>query len=89
MFRYKSVGNLAVFAKSAGGADLVEAHETRVASYVSRDYGRQPASDPSWLLLLHGQATLATPFLPGCRLRQSGLREARRQQMEPLAQLAI
>jgi hypothetical protein len=38
-----------VFAEGAGGADLVEAHEPRVPGHVGRDYGRQPASDPSWL----------------------------------------
>ena len=30
----------AVFAERAGGADLVEAHEPRIARYVSSDYGR-------------------------------------------------
>jgi hypothetical protein len=55
VFRHESVGNLAVFAECAGCADLVEAHEPRVACHVSRDYGRQPASDPNWLLMLHGQ----------------------------------
>jgi hypothetical protein len=46
-----------MFSECAGGADLVEAHEPRVARNVSRDYRRQPASDPNWLLLLHGQMT--------------------------------
>ncbi len=54
MLRHESIGDCAVLAECAGGADLVEAHEARVASDVSRDYGGEPASDPSWLLLLHG-----------------------------------
>src|ERR1700740_2428130 len=32
---------------------------------LASDYGRQPASDPSWLLLLHGQAAPATSSMPG------------------------
>jgi hypothetical protein len=40
VFRHESVGNLAVFAECAGGADLVEAHEPRVTRHVSGDYGR-------------------------------------------------
>jgi hypothetical protein len=40
VFRHDGVGNLAVFAERASGADLVEAHEPRVARHVSRDYGR-------------------------------------------------
>jgi hypothetical protein len=71
VFRHEGIGNLAVFAECAGGPDLVEAHEPRVACHVNRDYGRQPASDPSWLLLPHGQAALAAPSLPGCRLPTS------------------
>jgi hypothetical protein len=47
MLRHESVGNLAVLAECAGGANLVEAHEPRVPGYVSRDYGRQPAPDPT------------------------------------------
>ena len=39
VLRHKSIGNLAVFAECAGGADLVEAHQPRVACHVSRDYG--------------------------------------------------
>ena len=85
VLRHEGIGNLAVFAEGAGGADLVEAHEPRVARHVSRDYRRQPASDPSWLLLLHGQAAPAAPSCPDAACRQSGLREVRRQQMEPLA----
>ena len=54
VLRHESIGDRAVFAEGAGGADLVEAHEARVACDVSRDYGGEPASDPSWLLLLHG-----------------------------------
>jgi hypothetical protein len=54
VFRHKGVGHLAVFAECAGGADLIEAHEPRVARHVSGNYGRQSASDPTWLLLLHG-----------------------------------
>jgi hypothetical protein len=33
------IGNRAVFAECAGGADLVEAHEPLVASDISGDYG--------------------------------------------------
>ena len=33
-----------------GHVNLVEPHQPRVARYVSRYYGRQPASDPIWLL---------------------------------------
>jgi hypothetical protein len=47
VFCHEGVGNLAVFAEGAGGADLVEAHEARVARYVSRDDGRQFASNPT------------------------------------------
>jgi hypothetical protein len=52
VFRHEGVGNLAVFAQGAGGTHLVEPHQPRVARDVSRYYGRQPASDPNWLLLL-------------------------------------
>jgi len=55
MLCHESIGDLAVFAENAGGADLIEAHEPRVARHVSRDYRRQPSSDPSWLLLLHAK----------------------------------
>ena len=55
MLCHESIGDLAVFAENAGGADLIEAHEPRVARHVSRDYRRQPASDPNWLLLLHAK----------------------------------
>ena len=34
--------------------DLVEAHEARVARHVSRDYGGQPSSDPTWMHFGHG-----------------------------------
>jgi hypothetical protein len=52
---HESIGDLAVFAEGAGGADLVEAHEARVASDISRDYGGEPASDANWVLTLHGK----------------------------------
>ena len=39
VFCHEGVGNLAVFAECAGGADLVDAHEPRVARHVSGDYG--------------------------------------------------
>ena len=55
MLCHESIGDRAVFAECAGGADLVEAHEPRVACDVSRDYGGEPASDPTWLLVLHGK----------------------------------
>ena len=54
VFCHESVGNHAMFAQGASGADLVEAHEPRVACDVSRDYGGEPASYPSWLVLFHG-----------------------------------
>jgi hypothetical protein len=60
-------------AERAGGANLVEAHEPRVAGNVGCHYGRQPASDPNWLFLLHRRAAPATPSVPGCRLPSLGL----------------
>ena len=38
VFRHEGVGNLAVFAERAGGADLVETHELRVTGNVSGHY---------------------------------------------------
>ena len=35
---------------------FVIVHETRIARHVSGDYCCQPASDTTWLLLLHDQA---------------------------------
>jgi hypothetical protein len=64
VFSHESVGDLAVFAERARGADLVEAHEPREARYVSGDYGGQPAFDTTWLLLLHGQAAPGDTILP-------------------------
>ena len=55
---HEGIGNLAVFAESAGRADLVEPHEARVARNFSRDYGGEPASDTSWLLWLHTEHIL-------------------------------
>jgi hypothetical protein len=43
----------AVFAERAGGANLVEPHEARVASHIGGHYCCQPASNPNWVLLLH------------------------------------
>src|SRR5262249_6539942 len=57
VFCHERVGNLAVFAECPSGADLVETHEPRVACDISRDYGRQPASDPAWLRFGHGHAS--------------------------------
>jgi len=79
MFCHEGVGNLAVFAEGAGGAYLVEPHEPRVARHVSRDNGRQPASNPNWLLLLHDRHHPARNVAN----RHSGLRDGPRQQMEP------
>src|SRR5262249_46976017 len=59
VLRHECIGNLAVFAECAGSADLVEAHEPRVARHVSGHYCCQPASNPAWSLLLHGQAAPA------------------------------
>jgi hypothetical protein len=39
-------------------------HEPRVAGYVSGHDCCQPTSDPTWLLLLHGEAAPATSRLP-------------------------
>jgi hypothetical protein len=64
MFRHESVSDRPVFAECAGGANLVEAHEPRVACHVSRDYCSEPAADPNWLLLLHGQAAPGDTILP-------------------------
>src|SRR5258705_12371943 len=47
VFGPESVGDRAVFAERAGGADLVEAHEPRVTRHVSSHYCSQPASDPN------------------------------------------
>jgi hypothetical protein len=33
---------------------LVMVHQSRVARYVSRNYGRQPASNPAWMRFGHG-----------------------------------
>jgi hypothetical protein len=55
VFLHESIDDLAVFAERTGGADLVETHEPRVARDVSRDYGGEPASDTTWLFLLHGK----------------------------------
>ena len=55
MLRHESIGNLAMFAECAGGAHLIKAHEPRVTGDVSRDYSRQPASDPNCLFLLHAK----------------------------------
>ena len=51
MLCHQSISDLAVLSEGAGGADLVKAHEPRVAGNVSRDYCCQPSSDT--LLLLH------------------------------------
>src|SRR5262249_36128777 len=58
VLRHESIGDLAVFAESARGANLVEAHEPRVACDISRDYGSEPASDASWLVVLHQPSTV-------------------------------
>ena len=71
MLRHERIGDRAVFAESAGGADLVEAHEPRIACDVSRDYCREPASDTTWLLLLHKpSASLTSIFYRAGSKRQ-------------------
>lgn len=45
--------NLAVSAERAGRADLVGAHEPRVASDVCRDHGGERVTDPSQRLSIH------------------------------------
>jgi hypothetical protein len=68
MLRHESVSDLAVFAEGAGGTDLIEAHQARVACDIRRDYCRQPASDATWLFLLHGLVAPVTPPRSICRL---------------------
>src|SRR5262249_61399707 len=68
VFGHESFSNSEVLEERTHAANLVEPHEPRVPGYVGGDYRRQPASDPSWLLLLHGQAAQAAPSVPGCRL---------------------
>jgi hypothetical protein len=53
-----------VFTQGAGSADLVETHEPRVTGNVSGDCGRQPASDPCWLLRLHGPGDTILARMP-------------------------
>jgi hypothetical protein len=38
MLCHESISDRSMFAEGAGGADLIEANQPRVASYVSRDY---------------------------------------------------
>ena len=58
MLSHESISDRTVFAECSGSADLVKAHEARVACDVSRDYGGEPASDASWLVLLHQSSTV-------------------------------
>jgi hypothetical protein len=55
VLRHESIGDRAVLAECAGGADLIEAHEPRVTCDVSCNYSSEPASDPNLLLVLHGK----------------------------------
>jgi hypothetical protein len=61
VFCHEGVGDLAVFAQRAGGADLVKAHEPRVAGDVGCDDCGQPASNTIWLPVYHGQARALRP----------------------------
>jgi hypothetical protein len=65
VFRHERIGNYAVFAEYARGADLVEPHEPRVASDVSRHDCGEPASYTTWLVLLQ--------FTPPVSQQVSGL----------------
>jgi hypothetical protein len=47
---YESIGDIMVFAEGVSGA---EPHEPRVACDIGRDNGGEPASNASWLVLLH------------------------------------
>jgi hypothetical protein len=49
------VGDSAMFAQDAGGANLVEAHQARIAGHVGHSYRRQPTSDPAGLNFRHTQ----------------------------------
>ena len=64
MLCHESIGDRAVFAEGASCADFVKPHEPRVTRDVGCDYCRQPASDTTWLLLLHGQAAPDGIILP-------------------------
>jgi hypothetical protein len=61
MLLHESIGHLPVFAEYARSANLVEAHEPRVARDVSRDYGGEPSSDTGRLVLLGGQNPVLLP----------------------------
>ena len=55
MFCHECIGDRAVFSECSSSADFVEAHEPRVAHYISGHYCCQPASDPVWRCFGHGQ----------------------------------
>jgi hypothetical protein len=71
---HESVGNLAVFAESMGGADFVEAHEPRVPSDVAGGLANRPASSallPDMIVIGLGLNDLGTKKLrePGAPRR--------------------
>jgi hypothetical protein len=47
MLRDQRIGDGAVFAQDASGADLVEPHKSRISGHIGSEYRRQSASDPS------------------------------------------
>lgn len=53
MLLYERIGDLAVFAERAGRDNFVEAHQAWVTGHVSCDYGGEPGSDASGLILCH------------------------------------
>ena len=66
-----------------GRSDLVEAHEPRVARDISRDYGGEPASDPSWLVLLHEQHVPLPDILDEGETRRQGVVSGRQPSETP------
>ncbi len=57
MLRHQRIGNGPVFTQGAGGADLVEAHQSRITGHIGGHDSRQSPSDPVRLVLLHGKAS--------------------------------
>ena len=51
MLCHERIGKDAVFTQDTGGADLVDAHQTRIASDVGGQYRRQSAVDPDLVAL--------------------------------------
>ena len=66
MLRDERINDGAVLAQNAGGARLVEPHEPRIADDVGGQDRRQPAFNPTWLLLRH----VELPPSPSCTMDQ-------------------